>query len=168
MSIINLFEKLGLPTKNAQGHELGCSCVDCQTARRRRDPFAKGSFGELLGELFNKHKGPIAEGLDTLCGGQDFFQASTERVELELPEDVPPWRKCDVVYAPDQFQKRIDSITYPAEFHLEGAMIGNEEVGDMPLPWGPIAVGQTVRMRFSNDTLEPRRIVVRMVVTRYV
>lgn len=53
-----LLELLGMPTTNAQGHELGCFCEECKAARDAADgrPFKPGSLGAVLQEAAQARK----------------------------------------------------------------------------------------------------------------
>jgi hypothetical protein len=163
MSIKRLFETLGLPTTNAHGHELGCSCDGCQKARQSREPFPRGSIGELLGSLLMKHRASVAESLDSLCGTVAVQEPAS--IELTLPEPVPAWRKCTLWLEGAASGRWIETLQYTPDFSLESATIGNEDVHDRPFPWGPIAPGERVRLRFSNNSTDPRPIVVRVFLT---
>jgi len=53
-----ILERLGLPTTNKRGHEIGCLCADCRRDRADRDgrPPDPGTLGAVLADGIRRYQ----------------------------------------------------------------------------------------------------------------
>lgn len=76
--------------------------------------------------------------------------------EVELPEDVPPWRKATLtIQASVPF--RVGAMLLAGAFEIEEVKIGTETISAFAYPWPLALADEEIRIRVSNSSNVSRR-----------